>query len=67
MITSNQPEVLKKKALEADKKLEILMCMYHKLSYAKVLRIAIENGLVNSKQKQIPHADIMAAVETEKA
>lgn len=67
MITSNQPDVLKRKAKELDKKLEVLMAMYHKLSYAKVLRLGIESGVVKSTQKNIPHTDIVAAANPDTA
>jgi hypothetical protein len=43
----------------ADKKLELLMSMYHKLTYAKVLRIAVEHGIIKFKTP-----DVVALPET---
>jgi hypothetical protein len=36
-----------------DKKLELLMSMYHKLTYSKVLRIAMEYGIVKHKSPDV--------------
>jgi hypothetical protein len=59
-MNQNQPtasELAKQKRTKelklADKKLELLMSMYHKLTYAKVLRIAIENGIVKLKSPDV--------------